>query len=505
MTRALRTITCLAAFSSYACAAGVSCEELARVAIPHTEITLAQSVPAGQFVPPEGQGGRGPNPIFKTLPAFCRVAATSRPTSDSTIKIEVWLPASEWNGRLEAVGNGGWIGSIGLNSLAQEVMGGYVVTGTDTGHDTNDSAFAVGHIERLKDFGYRSVHEATVTAKALAKARFGSDPKYAYYNGCSTGGRQALTAAQWYPEDFNGILAGAAANPFTRLHVGSLWNAHASHKTPEAMIPNEKWAMIHKSAVAACDAIDGVKDGIIDDPRKCTWDPGQILCKGADDPTCLTAPQVETMRAVYSGAVNPRTNEQLYPGWPRGSEAGLAFTTGPRPEPPAISTFRATLQIADWDWRTLDFDKDVVAADKLGAETINSDPTKIKAFFARGGKLFLYHGWSDPNISPLESIWYYETAKKSIGDKKAAAALRLVLLPGMAHCGGGDGPNTFEKMDVITNWVEQGKAPQRIVASHSINGHVNMTRPLCPYPQVAKYNGTGSTDEAANFTCRMPN
>jgi feruloyl esterase len=203
--------------------------------------------------------------------------------------------------------------------------------------------------------------------------------------------------------------------------------------------------------------------------------------------------------------VNPRTNERLYPGWPRGAEIGMAFTAGPIPEQNAISTFRATLQKADWDWRTLDFDKDVASATKLGADTINSDPTKLKDFFARGGKLFMFHGWSDPNISPLETVDYYEKAVQSMGGEgKTSNSVRLFLLPGMAHCGGGDGPNTFDRMDVITNWVEQGNAPVRIVASHAVSGQVDRTRPLCSYPRVARYSGSGSIDDAANFSCVVP-
>jgi feruloyl esterase len=505
MRQAALLVSPLFVFLPCTFAAGSACDDLAKLALPQTEITIAQVVPAGAFIPPQVQNGRGPSPVFKTLPAFCRVALTTRPTSDSIIKIEVWLPESDWNGRLETIGNGGWNGSIGYNQLAQEVLRGYVVSGTDTGHDTNDSAFTVGHIERLKDFGYRAVHEAAVKAKAVAKARFGQDPKYSYFNGCSTGGRQALNAAQRYPADFNGIIAGAPADPFTGLHAGSLWNAHASHKAPESMIPNEKWPAIHKAVVAACDALDGLKDGLIDDPRKCAWDPREMLCKTGDENTCLTPPQVETMRAIYSGAVNPRTKAQLYPGWPRGAEIGMAFTAGPTPEQNAISTYRAVLQKGDWDWRTLDFDRDVEQATRVGAETINSDPAKLKEFLSRGGKLFMFHGWSDPNISPLETVNYYETAVESMGGaSKASDSIRLFLLPGMAHCGGGDGPNMFDKMDVITTWVEQGRAPERIVASHSTSSQVDRTRPLCPYPQVARYKESGSIDDAANFVCSAP-
>jgi len=505
MKRSSMFLAIVSALAPSAVAAVSSCEDLAKLSLPQTEITLVQTVPAGAFTPPQAPNGRGPDPVFRTLPVFCRVAATLRPSSESIIKIEVWLPESGWNGRLEVVGNGGWGGTINYPNLGQELAAGYVVAGSDTGHDTNNSEFTFGHRERLIDFSYRAVHETALKAKRIVETRYGNGPRFSYFNGCSTGGRQALNAAQRFPEDFNGVIAGAAANPLTRLHAGSMWNTRAAHKEPGSYIPPEKYEPIHKAVVEACDRLDGLKDGLIGDPTKCTFDPKQLLCKDGDANTCLTAPQVESLRAAYSGAVNPRTDEQIFPGWERGFELGLRVTEGPKPENNAIDTFRAVLQKPDWDWQTLDFDRDIALTDKLGADTVNaSDPAKMKDFFARGGKLFLFHGWSDPNIAPRNSVNYYEKILDTVGGAQASGSIRLFMLPGMGHCGGGEGPNTFDRMAVITQWVEQGKAPERINASHSTGANVDRTRPLCPYPQTAQYNGSGSIDEAANFTCKAP-
>ena len=490
-------------------AAATPCEDLGKLAFPHTKITLAQTVPAGTFTPPAQANGKGPDPVFKTLPAFCRVTATITPVNDSEIKIEVWLPASVgnggWNGRFEAVGNGGWSGNIGLNNLGAAVAEGYAAAGTNTGHDSNNSEFTFGHLERLIDFAYRAVHETTVQGKSIIKAFYGEAPKFSYWNACSTGGRQGLSAAQRFPQDFDGIIAGAPANPMTRLHAGSMWNTLAAHKEEGSYIPPAKYPAIHKAALDACDALDGLKDGLIGDPTKCHFDPQTIQCKNGDSDTCLTAPQVESLRKAYSGAVNPRTKEQIFPGWEPGFELGLRVTAGPQPENNAIDTFRAVLQKPDWDWRTLNFDSDIAATDKAGNATINAaDPAKLKDFFGKHGKLLMFHGWADPNIAPRNSVNYYQKVVAAVGDRQASDSIRLFMAPGMGHCGGGEGPNTFDKMRVIAEWVEKGKPPSSIVASHATSGVVDRTRPLCAYPQVAQYNGTGSIDDAANFACKEP-
>jgi len=433
--------------------------------------------------------------------------ATLRPTPDSDIKIEVWMPAEGWNGRLEAVGNGGFSGNIQYNALAQAVVKGYAGTATNTGHDSNDSAFTIGHPERVKDWGYRAVHEMTVTAKAILAAHYGSRPQYSYWNSCSTGGRQGLVAAEYYPNDFDGLAVGDPANPMTRLQANSIWINLALNKDETSVIPQEKWTMIHQTVMNQCDAVDGLKDGLIENPMACNFDIKALQCKNGDAADCLTAPQVEALSEVVSGSKNPRTGVQLYPGYPLGTAMLPGPVAGVKPDGSAPDTFQMLFQDANWDYHTFDFDKDTARADKLGNPTINAvDETRLKALFAHGGKLLMYHGWNDPAISPLISIDYYNKAVAANGGvDKTYSEVRLFMVPGMNHCGGGEGPNVFDKMDTIADWVEHGKAPDEIIASHQDAQHqVDRTRPLCPYPQLAKYKGSGSVDEAQNFACAAP-
>src|SRR5947208_4555408 len=262
---------------------GGSCEKLASLALPNTTITVAQSVAAGEFKPPAG-----PAVPFENLPAFCRVAATLTPSKDSDIKIEVWLPVSGWNGKFQAVGNGGWSGAVSLGALASAVRRGYAAASTDTGHSGGSASFALGHPEKLVDFAWRAVHEMTVQAKAIVSAYYGSGPKFSYWNGCSSGGKQGLKEAQRFPKDYDGIIAGAPANYWTHLMAGDLWPAHATHKDPASYIPPEKYQLIHRAALEACDALDGVKDGLLEDPTRCNFDAKTLLCAGEDTSACLT-------------------------------------------------------------------------------------------------------------------------------------------------------------------------------------------------------------------------
>jgi len=278
---------------------GSTCESLSKLSLPHVTITQAQEFAAGAFTPPTAPGPFQPNPaLFKGLPAFCRVTATLAPSSDSDIKIEVWLPSSGWNNDFQVIGNGGWNGTIGYGPLAEGVKRGYATAATDTGHAGGSASFAMGHPEKLTDFAYRAVHETTVTARAITQSFYGSAPKYSYWNGCSTGGRQGLKEAQKFPADFDGIVAGAPANYQTHLHVWSVWLAQEMNKTPDSYVPPEKLAVLHKAVLAACDAADGVKDGLINDPTRCHFDPKTIECKGEDQPTCLNPAQVAAVQAI---------------------------------------------------------------------------------------------------------------------------------------------------------------------------------------------------------------
>jgi feruloyl esterase len=475
------------------CAAqtGAACEKLASLALPDTTITMAQPVAAGEFSPPSGAA-------FKDLAAFCRVAATLAPSKDSEIKIEVWLPASGWNGKFQAIGNGGWSGAIGYPALARALARGYATAGTDTGHSGGSGSFALGHTEKLIDFAYRAVHEMTVRSKAIVSAYYGSGPKFAYWNGCSSGGKQGLKEAQQFPADYDGIIAGAPANYWTHLMFAGLWIAQAVHKDEASYIPPSKYPLIHKAVLEACDALDGVKDGVIEDPAACRFDPKVLECKNGDSATCLTTSQVESVRKIYGPSKNPRTEQEIFPGLEPGSELGWSGLAGPQPLPIAVDHFKyVVFKDPNWDWRALNFDTDVTLADKVDNGMLNAMDANLKAFVGHGGKLLMYHGWNDQLISPQNTINYY----RSVADK-LRRSVRLFMVPGMNHCSGGDGTNTFDAVSVMEQWVEQKKAPKQILASHMTNGAVDRTRPLCPYPQVAQYKGTGSTDDAANFTCK---
>ncbi len=480
-----------------------ACARLSGLTLADTTISRAEPVAAGPLSI-GGRGGRGGAPA---VPAFCRVAGTIRPTADSNIAFEVWMPMTTWNHRFEAVGNGGLAGSIGYPAMADAVRAGYATAGTDTGHTgaTMTGDWALGHPEKITDFGYRAVHEMTVQAKAVMAAFYGSNPRYAYWNGCSEGGGQALSEAQRYPADYDGILAGAPANYLVHLQAGGNWIGQAIHRDPASFIPASKLPAISKAVLAACDAADGVTDGVLEDPRTCHFDPGTLLCQGTDGPTCLTAPQIAGLKKVYDGAKNPRTGATVFPGHMRGGEQGwgswiVGTNVPPRNLQHDISVaFFSNFVFDDphWDWTTFDFDRDVTAADReLGAVVNQIDPD-LSAFRAHGGKLLQYHGWSDPAISPLNSVNYFTSVQQTMGDTQDF--YRLFMFPGMEHCGGGPGPNQFDRMRLITDWVEQGAAPDAIIAARP-----GRTRPVCAYPRVAKYSGAGSTDDAANFACAMP-
>ena len=485
------------------------CEDLAARVLPPTVVTRAQTVPAGQFAAtPSGLVAPGA-PSFKpynALPAFCRIAATLTPSADSEIKMELWMPAEHWNGKFEAEGNGGWAGSISLQALTGPLSRGYAVATTDTGHSTRDGGFAFGHPEKLIDFAYRAVHEMTVQSKALIRAYYGHAPTTSYWSGCSTGGRQGLKEAQRYPADYDGIVAGAPTNNMTHMLASDLWIAAATLTDPASMIPKEKYPVIHRAALDACDALDGLKDGVIDDPPRCRFDPKVIACNGADGPTCLTGPQVEAARKIYAPLKNPRTGSEIFPGLAVGSELGWAGLAG-GPAPMSISTDYYKFVVFKnpaWDYRTFDFDKDVALADALDNGDDNALDPDLGAFVGRGGKLLMYHGWADMAVAPQNSVNYYTSVVNALGGAdKTEDSVRLFMAPGMAHCAGGEGPSNFDKLGPLEQWVEQKRAPDRIEAFRLMAGKIDRTRPLCPYPKVAVYSGAGSTDEARNFACAL--
>jgi len=464
--------------------------------------------------------------LYKSLPTFCRVVAEAKPTPDSDIKLEVWLPASGWNGKLQGIGNGGFAGQIDATTLSLALKVGYAAAATDAGHTGGTSAFAVGHPEKVIDFGHRGIHEMTRVAKAVVQAYYSKTPQHSYFAACSDGGREALMEAQRYPEDYDGILAGAPANNWTPLLTTAAYDTQALTLDPASFIPPAKIPTIAAAVNAACDELDGVRDGILNDPRQCHFDPATIQCKGEDSDKCLTAVQVTTLNKLYRGTPDSK-GQIVFPGYVPGAEDGQGgwglWITGQAPGRSAMAFFGRgffsdfVYAKPDWDFKGFQVDAELKAATEKTAQALNATDPNLSAFQARGGKLILYHGWNDPAITALNTINYYGSVIKKMGEKNVDSFVRLYLAPGVQHCLGGPGPSSFgqvvepgvtdpqRSMDLsLEQWVEKGTAPTTIIAS-KFEGqdriHAVMTRPLCPYPQSAKYKGTGDTNDAANFTC----
>ena len=417
------------------------------------------------------------------------------------------MPVNNWNGKFEGTANGAWAGSIGQAALAGALRRGYASGATDTGHEGNTASFALEHPEKLIDFQYRAVHEMTEKGKAITKAFYGDNSlKYSYFVGCSTGGREALKEAQRFPADYDAIVAGDPASYTTHMAIQQVGVALAVHKDEASYIPKEKFPALHQAAIEQCDALDGVKDGVIDNPLKCKFDPKVLECKGEDSPSCLTAPQVEAARKIYAPAVNPRTGKIIFPGLEPGSEMGWSTLIGKDAFSYAMEWLvYGVFKDPKWNYKTLNFDSDVTASEKAGGDAMDANDPDLRPFLAHGGKLLMYHGWADPGIAPGVSVNYYEAALAKMDSvKNLQDSLRLFMVPGMFHCGGGDGPNTFDTLAALEQWRENGKAPDQLIASHMTNGVADRTRPLCPYPQIAVYKGSGSTDRAENFSCALP-
>lgn len=522
------------AFSQGA-APAVSCESLAKLVLPDTTITVAKAYAAGEFQAPRqnfgppneaggpgtpaGSGGSGAQAsragsgaqagpggpgeaggASANTVAFCRVAATLKPSSDSNIRIEVWMPLEKWNGKFMGVGGGGFAGRIGYEGLVSGVKRGYATATTDSGHDSSkpeeeEGRFAYGHPEKLIDYGYRAVHLMSAEGKQITKTFYGVAPKHAYFFGSSRGGYESITEAMRYPEDYDGIGAGWPPNPFVLFNAEQLWAAWLINKDRSRFIPQSKYTMIHEEVLKECDELDGVKDGQLENPLNCHFDPKVLLCKGADAPDCLTAPQVELLTKTYQGPVNPRTGKVIFPGPAVGDELGemYRFATG-EPRSVALDMYKyVVFQDPHWDWLTLNWDSDIDKAVKATAPMLTAT-ADLKGYVAHGGKLMIFIGWVNYH-NPLTLIDYYNDVVKNVGASKAANSVRLFTIPGEVR------DTLFDKVKVIEDWVEQGKTPDEITGSYYTGGKLLRTRPLCAYPKVAKYKGTGSTDEAANFAC----
>jgi feruloyl esterase len=493
-----------------------SCAALAEHPREHTTISVAEAITTGSFTPPRS------NNAISNLPPFCRVAGLIAPTKESEIGFEVWLPLENWNGKYSGVGNGGWAGTISYGPLGEQLRRGYATASTNTGHEAApgiDSArFAFDYPERLIDFASRAHHELALNAKALVHAFYGKPPERSYFVGCSSGGYEGLMEAQRFPTDYDGIVAGAPANNWTRLMAGDFDGILAVLKDPASNLSPSALSALHRGVLAACDREDGVVDGVLEDPRRCRFDPAALQCAANQtSDTCLTPAQVDAARRVYRGAIDPRTRAQLYPGLAPGSEPFWPHRNPGNPFPIPIAHYKwLVFGDPNWDWRSFDLADPAdyeafVKAEAKFAPILNATNPDLGEFWKRGGKVLQYHGWNDQLISAQNSIDYYESvvafAAKAKDRQKALTDVqsfyRLFMAPGMAHCSGGTGPNSFDMQGALEQWVERGVAPESIVASRSINGVVDRSRPLCPYPKVAVYTGKGDINDAASFVCRV--
>ncbi len=536
------------------------CTGLQSLQLKDTTITSATDNTTGVFVVP----GSNPPTTITGLPAFCRVTATLIPSSDSSIKIEVWLPENAWNGRFLGTGGGGFQGTITYNELANGIMAGFAATNSDLGTGASGcnplfcgsdgnmgNALAIefgdpaspstglfGHPERIKDFGFRAIHLMTLRGKEIASAFYGQGAHKAYFAGCSTGGQNALMEAQRFPEDYDGILAGAAAFNRTHLHMAGLAVWQDTHASPGRFIQSGQMMLINQAVLAQCVGRDGgaSTDQFLTDPRDCHFDPKALLCTGGKvPPACLTADQVTTMRKYYAGTIDPVNGQVINPGAERGNETddvlalGLAFQER-LPEPAFDGLFYWVFgpsfgyPASPVNFANFDFHHAVDTVDDQLAAVLNADSTDLGEFREHGGKQIMYHGWADPLIPSQSSINYFNALVANGGHRfqqdgfqQASFAAdgnpalrwtqsytRLFMVPGMYHCSGGPGPNTFDALTPLVNWVETGVAPETIVATKFVNDTppaIQMTRPLCVFPKVAKYRGSGSTSLAANFMC----
>lgn len=502
--------------------ASVDCASLKGLDLPDATITSAEAMPAR----PSSTAKANVQP---PLPAFCRVTGILHPTSDSVIRFEVWLPGQHWNGRLLNVGNGGFAGSISYGQMTANLQRGYATAGSDAGHQAaaEDASWAYHHPEKIADFGYRAVHLTAQLSKAVVKAYYGKPQEQAYFDACSDGGREALMEAQRFPEDYDGILAGAPANKWAHMLTNGLALTQALAIDPASYISAQKLPAITRAALAACDAQDGLRDGVVSDPEHCHFDPAVLQCKDQDDIECLTAPQVQALRTIYTGSHDSK-GHPIFPGLEPGDEtpAWHDWVLGDAPAGSHGSNYMTgyfrymVLDDPAWNPLTADLEKSLhLAMLRMAADVDATDPD-LSRFAAHGGKLIIYHGWNDPAISPRNSVTYFKQVRQSLGVGKADAMMRLYMVPGMEHCGGGPGPSQFGQLgsagalgdgtgvlDALRAWVEASKAPGPILAvkmAGASDTASRMVRPICPYPQQARYDGKGDPNQPGSFSCVAP-
>lgn len=512
-------------------AAALLCAQLAHVKLHQARVESAAVVQAGAFLPAGADPHKPEADAYKKLPEFCRVTITSTPSSDSRIAVEVWLPLADWNHKFRGQGNGGFAGSIDYRGMAGSLRLGYATAGSDAGHkgEATDASWALGHPEKVIDFGYRAVHEMTGDAKTVIAAFYGEPAQKNYFDSCSDGGREALMEAQRFPADYDGILAGAPANYWTHLLTAGLALQQVVLAGPATYIPLSKIPLIEQTVLNTCDALDGSKDGVVMDQERCRFHPSVLLCKGAESDSCLTAPQVHSLEAIYTGAKDSH-GQLIFPPIMPGSEAGdggwkywvtgESYGTAEGLKYPEGFFRNMVYEDRSWDFKTANVDRALADADKKLAHVLNATDPDLSAFEKRGGKLILYHGWLDAAISPLNTIDYYNSVVAKMGAPKANQFVRLYMLPGVQHCAGGPGPFIFGQLGIshkrdrahnafvtLEDWVEKGTPPGAIVATKLNDDRdpskgVKMERPLCAYPQNAVYDGSGDASQADSFSCK---
>ena len=503
-----------------------ACAELVSLTFEgHTTITTSTTVSGGALVTPTDQSLTG-------LPAFCRVIGVGRPTTDSDIRFEVWLPSDSWNGKFVSSGEGGFAGRLNYTRLGLDggldewLRRGYATASTDTGHLSTDDSWAVGHPERVIDYAYRSKHLVTVAAKGIIEAYYGQAATHAYFNSCSNGGRQALMEVQRYPRDYDGVVVGAPWNYQSHSNAGFVWDAQ-SGSAPGAALPASKLPAIQAAAVAACDATDGLVDGLIEEPDKCTFEPEVLQCTTADSDDCLTEAQIAALGRLYSGPKHPRTGAAIFPGWAMGGERGWARNAVADGVTNLGHSYFSNLvfEDPDWDYRTFDFDADLAFAESKVGTLADAIETDLSAAKRQGVKIIQYHGWNDQTLQPGYSPSYYDLVTAEMGGlAETQDFYRLFMVPGMAHCYRGPGANSFggvgqqipptrdtrhDLQMALEEWVEQGVAPDLLIATKYVDDDadttaIEFTRTLCPYPSVARYSQSGDPSKAESFVCTTP-
>jgi feruloyl esterase len=489
----------------------LACADLKSAGIPKTVVAVAEAVAPGQFRSP-ARVTFGPPADYSRLPAFCRVAGTIRATAESDIRFELWLPEN-WNGKFMQTGNGGAAGAIVHDSLIDPLLRGYAVANTDTGHQGagGDFAWAAGNPQRLVDYQYRAVHELTVVGKALTAARYGRQADKSYWLGCSTGGRQGLKEAQRYPEDYDGIVAGAPASNWSALMSLSILIQRNIGPNGLAV---DKLGMLKEAAIAACDADDGVTDRVIANPGTCDFDPAALQCAAGATGQCLSPGEVAAAQRIYAGVVDGR-GQVVMPGTGPGSEPLWAVYASPQFSIGTNYFRNVVVNDASWDPATFDVDRDLARAEAVDNGAAKAMDADLSEFVGRGGKLITYHGTTDGLIPYGNSVSYHDSVVEELGERRADNSVKLYLVPGMDHCSGGEGAFAVDWLTPLERWVENGEEPGALHAEHpaAARGPPGaapappsrpFARPVCPYPEIPRYRGTGDVTDAASFECVAP-